>query len=90
VLVDDVKSGNFGEAKNQRAKVKSSFDALESSTKDLASSEKASVQSDLNGIKVTLSNLSSATSIDDMKATLGRAESQLNNAVTSIKSTLSC
>ncbi len=89
-LGTDVKSGNFGNAKDQVSKVQSDFTALESSAKKLASSEKASVQADLQGVKGTLSDLTSATSLADIQSTLGKAESQLKGAADSISKTLSC
>ena len=89
-LTDDVKSGNLGDAKDQVSKVKSDFNALQSSTKDLASSKKASVQADLDAVKGTLGDLTSATSLDDISATLSKAESQLTDTANSITKTLSC
>ncbi len=89
-LGTDVKAGNFGIAKDQVSKVKSDFNALESSAKKLAGSEKASVQADLQGVKGTLSDLTSATSLADIQSTLGKAESQLKGAADSIRKTLSC
>jgi archaellum component FlaC len=89
-LVDDVKSGNFGDAKDQMSKVKSSFEDLESSAKDLASSKKSSVQDDLDSVKGTLGDLTSASSLSDIEDTLGEAESELEDAADSITKTLSC
>ena len=89
-LVNDVKSGNFGDAKSQAATVKSDFQALESSAKDLASSKKSSVQSDLDSVKGTLDNLTSASSLSDIQSTLGKAQSELKNTANSITNTLSC
>jgi type VI protein secretion system component VasK len=89
-LGTDVTSGNFGDAKDQISTVKSDLDSLESSAKKLASSKKASVQDDLNGVKGTLSDLTSATSLEDIQSTLRKAETQLNNTANSISKTLSC
>ena len=63
-LVDDVKSGNFGNAKDQFSNVESSFQALEKSVKNLSSTKKSSVQSELDSVKGTLDDLGSAGSID--------------------------
>jgi archaellum component FlaC len=89
-LIEDVKSGNFGDAKDQLSTVKSDFEALESSAKDLASSKRASVQADLDEVKGTLGELTSAASLDDVEATLGKAESELKDTADSIRTTLSC
>jgi archaellum component FlaC len=89
-LGTDVKSGNFGDAKDQISTVKSDFDSLESSAKTLTSSKKASVQDDLDTVKSTLSDLTSATSLEDVQATLGTAGSELKSAANSITDTLSC
>ena len=56
-LVDDVKSGNFGNAKDQVSNVESSFQALEKSAKNLSSTKKSSVQSELDSVKGTLDDL---------------------------------
>ncbi len=89
-LGTDVKSGNFGNAKDQVSKVQSDSDALESSAKKLASSQKASVQDDVATVKGTLSDLTSATSLADIQSTLSKAESQIKGAADSISKTLSC
>jgi hypothetical protein len=89
-LIDDVTSGNFGDAKSQLSTVKSDFQALRSSAKKLASSKKSSVQSDLDAVKSTLDGLSSATSLSDVQSTLGTAQSQLTKTADSITTTLSC
>jgi len=89
-LIDDVTSGNFGDAKSQLSTVKSDFQALRSSAKKLASSKKSSVQSDLDAVKSTLDGLSSATILSDVQSTLGTAQSQLKKTADSITTTLSC
>src|SRR4029079_3629479 len=83
-LVSDVKSGNFGNAKDQVTKVQSDFQALVSSTKDLASSKKSSVQSDVDSVKSTLSGLKSADSLDAIQSTLKTAKSQIDDSLDSM------
>ena len=89
-LGDDIKSGNFGDAKDQLSKVESDFKALETSAKDLSSSKKSSVQDDLDGVKGTLGDLSSASSLSDIESTFNKAQSELKDTTDSITKTLSC
>jgi hypothetical protein len=70
--------------------VKSDFAALQSSAKDLASSKKASVQDDLDAVKGTLDDLTSASSLSEIQSTLTKAKSQLTNMAHSIGKTLGC
>lgn len=89
-LVDDVKNGNFGDAKEQVSKVKSDFEALQSSGKDLASSKRAAIRKDLDSVKRTLNGLTSASDLDGVRSTLDQAQSQLRDVVSSIADTLDC
>jgi len=89
-LVDDVKSGNFGDASDQLSTVESSFQALEKSVKNLSSDKKSDVQGDVDSAKKTLGDLSDANSLDDLQDTLDKAESQLKDAADSITDTISC
>jgi hypothetical protein len=89
-LIDSIKKGNFGDAQDQITEVKSDFAALESSAKDLASSQKSSVQDDLDAVQGTLGNLTSASSLDEIESTLSKAGPQLKDMTDSVADTLSC
>ncbi len=89
-LVDDVKQGNLGDAKDQVSTVKTDFEAFTASVKDLAETEKSAVQDDVDTIKSTLGDLTSASSLSDVEGTLTKARSQLQSAVDDVTKTLSC
>jgi outer membrane murein-binding lipoprotein Lpp len=89
-LVNDVKSGNFGNAKDQVKKVESDFRSLQSSAKSLAASKKQDVQSDVDTVKQTLDGLQSANSLSDIQGTLTTAKTQIKDSVDSLTKTLKC
>jgi hypothetical protein len=89
-LVDDVKNGNFGDAQDQLSTVQSSFGSLERSAKELASTKRSTVQDQLDGVKGTLSDLTSASSLADIGQTLDKAASQLEDVASTISDILSC
>ena len=89
-LVDDVKSGNFGDAQDQVSTVKSDFQALEKSAQDLASSKKSAVKDDLDQVKGTLTDLSSANSTEEIQSTLNTAKKELDSTVDAVKKTVNC
>lgn len=89
-LVDDVKNGNFGDAQDQLSTVQSSFGSLERSAKELASTKRSTVQDQLDGVKGTLSDLTSASSLADIGQTLDKAASQLGDVASTISDTLTC
>lgn len=89
-LVEDVKKGNFGDAKDQLSKVQSELEDLTSSAKKLAKSTKSDVENQLDKVQTTLSGLTSASSLTDVQDTINEAGDQLSNAVNSITGVLSC
>jgi uncharacterized phage infection (PIP) family protein YhgE len=89
-LVDDVKAGNFGDAKDQLSKVESRFSSLQSSAKHPASDTRSTVEGQLDDLKSTLQGLTSVGSLGDIESTLNEAGSQLQDALSSITDALSC
>jgi len=89
-LVNDVKNGNFGNAKDQVKTVQSDFESLRSSAKSLASAKKQTVQSDIDSVKKTLDGLQSASSLSDIQSTLTTAKTQIKDSVDSLTKTLKC
>ena len=60
------------------------------SAKKLASSKGSDVQGELDSVKGTLGDLTSASNLDDIESTLQKAESELNGVVSAISDTISC
>src|SRR5262245_24145346 len=89
-LVQDIKKGNFGDAKDDLSKVQSSFQSLTKSAKNLASSKKSDVQTQLDDVKTTLDGIKTASSLTDIQDVIDQAGSQLSDQGSTITDTLSC
>ena len=89
-LTGDVSAGSLDAAKDQVSNVEESARSLADSVEELGDAKRQSIQDDLGAVESTLGELSSADTVDDLKATLDTVESQLGDAVSTLGDTISC
>jgi hypothetical protein len=89
--IDEVKSGNFGNAATAFKDVSSSVETLLSSVKDLTSAQKEKIQSQVDDLSNELQTLpSSINSKGDLNASMDKLKTDVDSAIDSIGDDLSC
>jgi predicted nucleic acid-binding Zn-ribbon protein len=86
----DVKSANFGQAKDGLSNVSSSFDQLVQSAKGLKSEEQKALQPQIDAIQNNISNLKNVTSLSDLTTDLSTIGSQFQSLYDDVTNTLKC
>lgn len=89
-VVNDLKSGNFGKAKDDLPAVRDAADSLSQSAKGLKSEESETLSPQIDNLKTTASELKSASSLADLQSSFSSLRSQLQSMSTQISQTLKC
>jgi predicted nucleic acid-binding Zn-ribbon protein len=89
-VVDDVKDGNFGEARDDLSSVQSAASNLQTSAQNLAQDQRSEIQPDIDELQATMQSLSSATSLQDLQSTIDSAKGSIDQITSDVKNTLDC
>ena len=89
-VVDDVKAGNFGKAKDDLPAVRDAVDSLSQSAKELTSDESEALSPQIDNLKKTAANLKDPASIADLQSGFSSLKSQIQSISTQIGETLKC
>lgn len=89
-VVDDLKSGNFGKAKDDVPAVGDAVDSLSQSAKGLKSAESQALSPQLDNLKKTAANLKNPTSLAELQSDFSSLKSQIQSISTEIGETLKC
>ena len=89
--IDDVKSGNFGNAATAMKDVSSSLETLLSSVKNLTAAQREKMQTQLDDLTNELKDLpSSINSKGDLNVSMDKLKTNVDTAIDSIGDDLSC
>ena len=89
-VVDDLRSGNFGEAKDGVPAVRDALNSLSQSARELQSQESQSLSPQIDKLKKTATGLADSTSLSDLLSGLESFASQLQSVGDQINQTLKC
>jgi hypothetical protein len=89
-VVDDLKSGNFGQAKDDLPAVREAAHTLGKSVKGLTSEQSKALKPQIEAVKQTASGLKNATSLSDLQSGFSSLTSDLQTLSTQIGGNLKC
>lgn len=89
-VVDDVKAGNFGDARADLADVRTQAADLRTAVSDLAQKERDKLEPQTDQLKDDLDQLKSATSLDQLSTGLASAATTAQALVSQVESDLGC
>jgi hypothetical protein len=89
-VVNDVKSGNFGQAKDDLPAVRDAARSLSKSVKGLTSEQSQALKPQIEQVKKSASNLKNATSLSDLQSGFSSLESDLQSLSSQIGGNLKC
>lgn len=89
-VTDDLRSGNFGKAKDDLPAVRDAVNSLKKSAKELTSQESQALQPQIDNLKKTAANLKNATSLSDLQTGFSSLKAQIQSIDPQIGETLKC
>ena len=89
-VVDDLKSGNFGQAKDDLPAVRDAAHTLSKSVKGLTSEQSKALKPQVEAVKKSASSLKDATSLSDLQSGFSSLTGQLQTLSTQIGGNLKC
>jgi predicted nucleic acid-binding Zn-ribbon protein len=89
-VVNDLKSGNFGQAKDDVPAVREALDSLSQSARELKSEESQSLSPQIDNLKKTATNLRDSNSLSDLLSGIDSLTSQLQSVGDQISQNLKC
>ncbi len=89
-VVTQLKSLNFGQAKDDLANVNKAFDDLRKSVNELASDQKKTLSPQVDALKEDLANLKNVSSLSELSAGWDKVTSQFQSISSEISGTLKC
>ena len=89
-VVDDLKSGNFGKAKDDVPAISDALQSLSQSARELKSEESQSLSPQIDNLKKTARGLKDSNSLPDLLAGFDSLESQLQSIGDQISQNLKC
>jgi hypothetical protein len=89
-VIDDLRSGNFGKAKDDVPAVSDALNSLSQSAQDLRSEESQSLSPQIDNLKETVTNLKDSTSVSDLQSGFDSLRSQLQSISNEISQALKC
>ncbi len=89
-VVDDLKSGNLGKAKDDVPAVSDALESLSQSARELKSEESQSLSPQIDNLKKTATGLKDSNSLPDLLAGFDSLKSQLQSIGDQISQNLKC
>ncbi len=89
-FVDDLSSGNLGDARDQLAVVKDDLADLAAAVQDLAAERRDAVQPQLDSLQQTITSLTSAGSLEELQTGFETAKQQFADLVAALGSEAGC
>lgn len=89
-VVDDVRAGNFGQARDDLQGVSSAFDELKSATDDLAGEQREALSPDVEQLQADVSALTDVSNLDQLGANLSTIQNDVQSIFDEISSSLDC
>jgi uncharacterized phage infection (PIP) family protein YhgE len=89
-LTSDVKAGNFGQAKDDLAGIKTALQKLVKHVDDLKAEQKQALSPKVDQLKSTISGLTNPSSLSDLKTGIESVGTQLQALNSEVSSTVSC
>ena len=89
-VIDDLRSGNFGKAKDDVPAVRDALNSLSQSAQDLKSEESQSLSPQIDNLKETVTNLKDSSSLSDLQSGFTSLKSQVQSISNQISQTLKC
>ena len=89
-VVNDLKSGNFGKAKDDLPAVRDAVDSLGQSAQELTSEQSHTLSPQIDDLKKTAENVKNATSLSDLQSSFRSLRTQLQSISSQIGQTLKC
>jgi predicted nucleic acid-binding Zn-ribbon protein len=89
-VVNDLKSGNFGKAKDDVPAVRDALDSLSQSARELKSEESQSLSPQIDNLKKTATSLKDSNSLSDLLSGIDSFTSQLQSVGDQISQNLKC
>lgn len=89
-VVNDLKSGNFGKAKDDLPAVRDAVDNLSESAKELTSEQSQALSPQIDNVKSTASGLKDASSLSELQSGFSSLRSQLQSLSNQIGDNLKC
>jgi predicted nucleic acid-binding Zn-ribbon protein len=89
-VVDDLRSGNFGKAKDDVPAVSDALDSLSQSARELKSEESQSLSPQIDNLKKTATSLKDSTSLSDLLSGFDSLKTQLQSVGDQISQNLKC
>ena len=89
-LIDDINNLDLGSAEDQLSNVADAATALAGSVETLGGQARGAIEREIDELQASLDDLTSASSIDDIRDTIDRAESQVQGVFDAVADALTC
>jgi len=89
-VADDLRALNLGQARDDADAVRSTFDKLADSFKQLTQEQRDRLQPQIDKVKSDVSSFSDVRSVDEIRSSLDSTQSDVKTVVDAIQSDLKC